>query len=185
MWRFRAGGALWLVYVAVIAAPSAHAQGRLTPSRLDFTLGRVDARGSNLRNESVWTMQAALMRRVAPALRVGGAWTWRSGGGRGDVCVFPPGDTTRCLDRVPGQAQASVLLGTGVAADGLQLEVVAGPALAFGEGRPLRGATMGGDIALHGNALGVVAGYRFTTLRRSGGERQEYRGPHLGLRVVF
>jgi len=86
---------------------------------------------------------------------------------------------------VPGQSQASVLLGTGIGVDGLQFEAVAGPAVAFGEGRPLIGATMGGDMALHGETFGVVAGYRFTTLRRSGGETQRYSGPQLGVRVVF
>lgn len=154
-------------------------------ARLDVTVGSVAASGSTLREESTWSMQAALTRRVARALRVGGAWTWRRGGGRSDICVLPSENSPSCLDRVPRQSQATLLLGTGMQVDGVDVDLVAGPALAFGEGRPLHGVMLGGDVGLGGEVFGFVVGYRFTTLRSRAGDRQQYRGPQLGVRVVF
>ena len=58
-------------------------------------------------------------------------------------------------------------------------------ALAFGEGRPLHGAVLGADVGLGGEVFGFVVGYRFTTLRNSAGDRQQYKGPQLGMRVAF
>ncbi len=154
-------------------------------ARLDVTVGSADASGDSLRDESTWTMQAALTRRMTRALRIGGAWTWRRGGGRGDVCALPSEGSQSCLGRVPRQSQATLLLSTGLQLDGVDFDVVVGPALAFGEGRPLQGAMLGADVGLGGEVFGIVAGYRFTTLRNRAGDRQQYRGPQLGMRVAF
>lgn len=178
-----------VVFAAICGSSSLAAQSAtqsLEPvARFDVTFGSADASGPTLRDESTWTMQAALSRRVTRALRVGGAWTWRSGGGRGDVCALPSDGSPTCLDRVPRQSQATLLLSTGVKLDGVDFDVVAGPALAFGEARPLQGAMLGGDVGLGGEVFGFVVGYRFTTLRNRAGDRQQYRGPQLGMRIAF
>lgn len=173
--------------LSITSSLTAQSAARTTEpvARLDVTVGSADASGASLRNESTWTMQAALTRRVTRALRMGGAWTWRRGGGRGDVCALPSDGSQTCLSRVPRQSQATLLLSTGRQIDGVDFDVVAGPALAFGEGRPLHGATLGGDVGLGGEVFGFVVGYRFTTLRNGAGDRQQYKGPQLGMRVVF
>ena len=178
-----------IVFAAIcISSPLVAQSATQSPepaARFDVTVGSADASGTSLRDESTWTMQAALTRRVTRALRIGGAWTWRNGGGRGDVCVLPSDGSQSCLSRIPRQSQVTLLLSTGLQLDGVDFDVVAGPALAFGEGRPLQGAMLGGDVGLGGEVFGFVVGYRFTTMRNRTGDRQQYRGPQLGMRVAF
>lgn len=107
-------------------------------------------------------------------------WRWND-----DSCEFVSATDTRCRARAPRHSQLSVLLGARTPNDGVNLRALIGPAVAFGEGRPLMGGTIGAEVALGGDPLGFVAGYRRTSLRNSASENQHYGAYHIGVRFGF
>ncbi|MBL0938734.1 MAG: hypothetical protein IBJ03_07555 [Gemmatimonadaceae bacterium] len=138
-----------------------------------------------IRSEGSRLIDVSLARRINRPLDTGLSLTRRTGGGRGDICEFVSATDTRCRARVPSQSQLSVLLGAGASYDGVDLRAFVGPSVAFGEGRPFVGGTVGAEVALGGDPVGFVAGYRRTSLRNSASENQHYGAYHIGVRFGF
>ena len=176
---------IFLCVASATLLTTAHAQQTEPRAAIDVAVGKATASGDGIVTAPTWTVEVALARTVSGIGRLGAAVGFRTGSGTGDVCVFDPNDSTRCLDRVSRQLHLMGLAGVGVGDPTGELRLLAGPLLVAGDGAPALGGVLAVDGALGSRAVAFTAGARAGTAYRRGGGRLSSRQLTAGIRIRY